>query len=194
MPEKNREAWLTEAGEAIGSLLADLGHEVPKYRVSVGWPSKGGTSTKKRVVGQCWVPEASEDGVAQIYISPVKDNPVDVLAILVHEVIHAIFPTLDKPHTGPFVETAKAVGLVKPWTATSPGDDLRASLEEIAERLGEYPHVKLTPLVQIPVQSTRMLKVQCPVCEYTVRTTQKWLDAGNPSCPDGDEMFEVVKK
>jgi hypothetical protein len=187
----NREAWLTEAGVEIGSLLTQNGLAVPTYRVSVGWPSKGGTSAKKRRIGECWRPEASEDGVSQIYISPVLEKPADVLGTLVHEILHALTP--GEGHRGEFVVAAKTVGLLAPWTSTPVGDELKAALAEMAERLGEYPHVKLTPGVQGKVQSTRMLKVMCPECEYTVRMTRKWLDAGNPSCPDGDEMFEVVK-
>lgn len=191
MADMNREAWLTEAGVEIGSLLVQNGLEVPTYRVSVGWPSKGGTSAKKRRIGECWRPEASEDGISQIYISPVLENPADVLSTLVHEILHALTP--GEGHRGEFVAAAKTVGLLAPWTSTPVGDELKAALAEIAERLGEYPHVKLTPGVQGKVQSTRMLKVMCPDCEYTVRMTRKWLDVGNPSCPDGDEMFEVVK-
>jgi hypothetical protein len=192
----NREAWLEAAGTEIGALLAEQGLDVPKYRVSVGWPSKGGTSTKKRRVGECWKPEATDDGISQVYISPTLEKPLDVLGVLVHEVIHAVVQvdTPDAGHRGPFVAAAKGIGLTGPWTATSVGPELLPVLEGISARLGEYPHVKINPSVQAPVQTTRMLKVQCPVCEYTVRTTQKWLDAGNPSCPDGDEMFEVVKK
>ena len=37
------------------------------------------------------------------------------------------------------------------------------------------------------------VKVECVDCGYVIRTTRKWLDVGNPSCPEGDEMFEVVK-
>lgn len=40
-------------------------------------------------------------------------------------------------------------------------------------------------------QSTRMLKVHCPECGYTVRTTQKWLDVGPPLCPQHAAMVIV---
>jgi hypothetical protein len=35
---------------------------------------------------------------------------------------------------------------------------------------------------------SRLLKCECPACGYTIRTTQKWLDIGTPTCPCGDEM------
>lgn len=37
-------------------------------------------------------------------------------------------------------------------------------------------------------QTTRLIKLACPACGYTVRTTQKWLDVGLPVCPCGDMM------
>lgn len=187
-----REEWLHNAVGKASILLRDLAEvEVPEVRVSAGWPSKGGTSLKKRVIGQCWKAEASEDGVAQIFISPMLDDGLIVLATLVHELIHAVHPTAK--HQGDFIKTAKAVGLTPKWTATSAGEELTAALTAIGDELGPYPHSKITPIVQEKVQTTRMLKVVCPNCEYVVRTTQKWLDKGNPSCPDGDEMFEEVK-
>lgn len=42
-------------------------------------------------------------------------------------------------------------------------------------------------------QGTRLLKCECPECGYTVRVTQKWLDIGNPICPEHGEMPPEVK-
>src|SRR4051812_9638082 len=99
-----REVWLHNAVEQVGALLKDRASvDVPAVRVSNGWPSKGGTSTKKRVIGQCWKSEATADGVPQIFISPTLDDGLDVLAVLVHELIHAIHP--EAKHQGKFIET-----------------------------------------------------------------------------------------
>lgn len=185
-PMQFREVWLHNAVEKVSALLSEHVEKVPPVRVSAGWPSKGGTSTKKRVIGQCWKAEASEDGVAQVFISPMLDDGPAVLAVLVHELIHAIHP--EAKHQGAFIGTAKDVGLVAPWTATSAGPDLTGMLVEIDKELGPYPHSKITPIVQEKVQTTRMLKLECLTCGYIARTTQKWVDVGLPSCPDGDEM------
>jgi hypothetical protein len=37
-------------------------------------------------------------------------------------------------------------------------------------------------------QSTRMLKLECTNCGYTVRTTQKWIEVGLPTCCCGSDM------
>lgn len=191
-PTKFREEWLHNATEVVGRMLNEMASvTVPEVRVSTGWPSKGGTSLKKRVIGQCWKPEATKDGIGQVFISPTLETGYDVLGVLVHELIHAVHP--EAKHAGKFIETAKAVGLTGKWTATVPGEDLEKALRVLAEELGPYPHSPIIPTIQIPVQTTRMLKLECKSCGYIVRTTQKWVDAGLPSCPEGDEMEVEVK-
>jgi hypothetical protein len=188
-----REVWLHNAVEKVSALLSERAEvEVPQVRVSAGWPSKGGTSTKKKVIGQCWAATASEDGVAQIFISPVLEDGVSVLATLTHELIHATHP--GAKHAGDFIRTAKAVGLEKKWTECNAGEELTELLVNVSTELGIYPHSKISlSAPEAKPQTTRMLKAQCPVCEYTVRLTQKWVDMGMPSCPEGDLMELEVK-
>jgi hypothetical protein len=190
----NRETWLECAVVEVSALLRTLADvEVPMVRVAAGWPSSRGTSTKKRVLGECWKPAAAEDGVSQIFLNPMLDDVVTILGVLTHELIHA-WDKGENGHKGPFVQVAKNVGLTGPWTATSVGPDLYPLLTDAAERLGPYPHSKLTPGVQRKVQTTRMLKLTAEdCCGYIVRTTQKWVDEGMPMCPHGNEMEIEVK-
>lgn len=177
----------------VSTLLNTLAEvTVPEVRVATGWPSRGGTSLKKRVVGECWKPSVAADGVSQVFISPMMDDSIQVLGVLVHELIHA-WDEGEHGHRGPFVRAAKAVGLTGPWTATSVGPDLQPLLEEVVERLGPYPHSKLTPQVERKVQTTRQLKVECPDCGCIVRMTRQWIDKGLPTCYCGGEMKEEVK-
>lgn len=147
--------------------------------VSVGWP--GGRGKKDTVIGQCWY---NSEGRNQLFLSPVLGTAEEVLHVLLHEMIHAACGP-EVGHRGEFVALCKRVGLVKPWTATTPGDELRVGLEEVAAELGPYPHEKLRPLPKKAVQKTYMLKLTCPGCGYTVRTTKKWVEVGNPVCPCG---------
>lgn len=186
---KNREQWLTEAVEALTPLLGDEGFSVPEVRVSTGFPSRGGLSAKKRVIGQCWAATASKDGVPHIFVSPVLDKPRDVLSTLLHELIHASVGT-EEGHKGQFVTAAKAVGFEGPWTQTPVGEALAEVLDGLAEELGEYPHTKLDP-AQSPIkkQTTRMIRLDSD-CEdgCTVRTTRKWIEKGDFTCPCGGTM------
>lgn len=185
----NREAWLTTAVDTLRPMFAELALvELPDtIVVSVGWP--GGKSVHK-VIGQCWA-TSTADGVSSVFISPALVDPIDVLGVLVHELIHA-WDDCKSGHKGAFVKVAGKLGLEGKMTATTVGDALRERLQLVADTLGVYPHKKVTPGVKIKAQTTRMLKVQCESDEYTVRMTRKWLDElGAPTCPCGSLMVEV---
>lgn len=191
---ETREAWLEAAVVRLARLFKDINVEIPKVRVSVGWPSKGGMSKKNKVIGQCWVASVATDGVSQLFISPVLDDVVKTLATLVHELIHA-WDDCKSGHKGEFARVAKLIGLQGKMTATvvEPGTELWDKLSAISKDLGEFPHAALVMEEmekQRPKQTTRMLKlvVRGCDCEYTVRTTQKQIDKGMPSCPDGVTM------
>lgn len=177
-----REAWLNEAVTALAlSVFADNDIAVPAMRVSVGWP--GGRGNKNSVIGQCWHKDAAADGVAQVFISPVLDDAVRVLDVLVHEMVHAVDEN-KSGHRGDFRKMALAVGLTGKMTATVAGPELADTLKGIADTLGTYPHAALVGEVGGKKQGTRMLKVVCEDTGYTLRTTAKWLDAyGAPICP-----------
>lgn len=184
----NREAWLTAAIGRMAPWFAELGHEVPSVRVSVGWP--GGRGKKPHAIGQCWSPLAAEDGVSQIFISPALTDPITVLATLLHEMIHAVDQN-QHGHRREFGAMARPLGLEGKLTATVPGEALTARLAAIREQLGDYPHARLAlDAGGVGKQTTRMLKIVCtdPLCGYTARTTQKWLDVGLPTCACGLPM------
>lgn len=179
---------MQSAVAALAPIVEEEGYKIPPVHVSVGFPSKGGIGTKKRTLGQCWHPSASDDGVPHIFISPLLDDPLDVLSTLLHEVIHAMTP--GEGHKGGFVEIAKKVGFTSPWTSTPMGDDLHPRLDKIASRLGDYPHSKLNPAESpIKKQTTRMIRLDSDCGEgCTVRTTRKWIEKGDFTCPCGGTM------
>lgn len=190
---RTREDWLNEAATILADMVlssADL-HIEGTWRVACGWPSRAALSSTRRTVGQCWPTEASSDGTHEMFISPSVAEPVKVLEILTHEMIHAAIGC-DKKHGPAFKRAAKAVGLAGKPTATfaEEGSPLHATLAAQATRLGPYPHAVLDKTM-MPKQGTRLLKVECPECGYTVRITRKWLDVGLPTCPCGTEMLEV---
>jgi hypothetical protein len=191
---ETREAWLTEAIESLRTdIFAARDLEIPAYRVSVGWP--GGRGKKSNVVGQCWNTAQTEDGTAAIFISPTVKDPVEVLSILVHEIIHAIDDCVSG-HRGAFVKMFRKVGMVGKATQSAAGEELSAQLASVAETLGAYPHAAIKKGQSgagEKKQSTRMLKVVCldEDCGYSLRTTRQWLDVGLPTCACGEEMAEV---
>jgi hypothetical protein len=68
-----------------------------------------------------------------------------------------------------------------------------------AEDLRNQLIVKLRPLKNqqrvpgLARQSTRLVKLQCPSCGYNVRTTNKWLRVGKPSCCCGAGPLTLVE-
>ena len=199
-----REAWLQNFVTFWQPHSEKLGYNLPEVRVSCGFPSRGGLSTKKTRLGECWSWEASTNGVHEIFVSPLIDEPVEALAVLVHELGHAAVGVKEK-HGKKFNEYCKAVGLIGKPASTSAGPELEHFLRANLESLGEYPHCKLDPAKIQKEQKAaagRFLKVECPDCKYTIRTTQKWLLKGVPTCccgvkmigPDFDASGEVIEE
>lgn len=193
---QTREQWLIAAISEMTPLFEAAGYKIPEVRVTCGWPSRGGTSAKKRTLGQCWDGEAAADGQNQIFISPFIENTEEdysVLPVLVHEVVHAVVGVAAK-HGKIFRKCAEAVGLTGKMTSTVPGDALKETIKKWQGVLGEYPHAKLDPR-QSPVkkQTTRMIKMTCKECGYVARTSRKWLDeVGAAHCPKHGVMeFEL---
>lgn len=192
----NREGWLVAASELMIPWLKAAGAgKSPKWRVSVGWPlgvrpKRNGQAPKAETIGQCFCHSCSKDGTYEMFISPVLEDTGEVLATLLHELVHA-FVGIEAKHGKDFKLIAEKVGLTGKMTATVAGDELKPKLADLAKKLGPYPHAGLTSKGKTlkPKQSTRMLKLECPGCEYVIRTTQKWIDVGVPTCTCGTKFI-----
>lgn len=182
---RNREEWLLRAADALVGIIArktDGAIVCGRPYISVGVPVRS-----SKAIGQCWDGARSTDGRAHIFIHAALADPVEVLGVLVHELLHEGVGC-KHGHRKPFSQACVKVGLVKPWTATTPGPELAAELTALAQSLGEYPHAALDTSSnrKKKTQPTRMLKFQCPSCESIVRSS-------NPDaailCVPCDEQF-----
>lgn len=183
-----REAWLQHAIRELGPVLASCCPPAPaRIHVSVGFP-KGARGGRGRAIGQCWAGEQSVDGNPHVFISPELIDPVTVLATLLHEQIHAVVGC-QHGHKGLFSRAARACGLQKPWTATTPSVELLARLNVIAVKLGEYPHsglqVKTRPK---PGSRLRLWVCGCPV---KVRVASNEFNA---TCGECEQPFYMAHK
>lgn len=190
---ETREQWLEKASIDLLST-SFLNYTIPAFRVSTGFT---GSRAGMKAIGVCWNAKVTEDKKAQIYISPIIDDSLEVLGVLMHEIIHVLFP--EAGHKGAFRRTAIEIGLIGPMRSTQAGEYLRECLNRLTQKIGVYPHAKLK-LVEtietdkgskrVPIkpigapkkQGTRMLKVSCR-CGYTVRLSKKWYELGAPECP-----------
>ena len=191
----NREAWLENAKDALlnkvffpVSTSTPINLSVPeKIRIACSWPSRNAGPSNRRAIGQNFSPAASADGTNEIIISMVLDDPIRVLDVLTHELVHALVGN-EHGHKGPFRTLAKAVGLEGKMTATVAGEELTATLKEIYEELGEYPHAQLD-ISNVKKQSTRLIKMECNDCGFIARASRKAIeDAGLPTCGCGGSM------
>jgi hypothetical protein len=174
-----REEWLQAGINGLKMMFAEIGETIPEVYVSVGYPK--GARGKGKAIGQCHPSTLSGDEKAHVFIHPCLTDSVEVLAVLAHEMIHAL-DNCESGHKGRFAKVAKAFGLEGKMTATVAGADLLERLNVLIVMLGEYPHALLKESGK--KQSTRMIKCECQWCGYIVRTSQKWIDElGAPICP-----------
>ena len=174
------------------ALFHPLNKSLPeKWRVSCSWPSSRASGKGKAgTSGQCFHPSASSDETSEMLISMSQDEPLEVLAILAHEMVHAIEGN-DAGHGPKFRKTALAIGLTGKMTATRPSDAFKRDVTPIIEKLGEYPHAALD-LNKRKKQGTRMVKMQCNSCGYIARTTKTNITNYGPTiCPCNHQPMET---
>ena len=192
MAHSTREAWVLDVTAHIAPWYVSAGHPLPDVKVSCGFPSKG---KRGKAIGECWSGECAADGLSQIFVHPSKSDPMEVCAILAHELVHAAVG-IKAHHGGPFKQVAEFIGLTGEMKATVAGPEFIENITPILESVGPYPHAALTCLNTSAgkTQTTRLLKLVCsdPECGYTVRTTKVWLESkGCPTCPCGSIMVEA---
>jgi hypothetical protein len=137
---KYAEVWLHEAVELMRPRFAAAGYVIPPVHLSVGFSSVGyRVNTKRYNIGMCYARSMDKDGINQIFISPVLDDPIKVLSTLAHELVHAI-DDCKHSHGPVFKQISKdlkltdcmAVNLLD-WR-----DTLR-SYQSMLDQLGRYP-------------------------------------------------------
>ena len=169
-----RESWLAAAAVMLqhevfpAAGIDPVQWEQRRYRVACGFPiGYRGSRTGKVTLGQAFDPSISADGTFEVFINPILDRPLDVLAVLAHELAH-VWAGIQCGHRGEFARVARAIDLVGPLTSTSAGAWLSNELGDIAQILGAYPHAKIDPNSR-KKQGTRLLKLQCNSCGWTAR-------------------------
>jgi hypothetical protein len=192
-----REEWLDQCAEKMRPMFDEARETLhtpalpEQLHVSCGWPSQKATARKSRAIGQCFQTACSAAHLNEVFVSPAISDALTVSATLLHELIHAADNCQHGHRQAVFGQLARHFGLEGKLTATHAGPELTERLNAICAELGEYPHQTLDVTIGAKKQSTRLIKLECPSCGYTIRTTQKWLDQYEdlPLCPCG-ERFE----
>lgn len=175
-----REAWMNDVATRMRPMFDGVGAPLPAFRLTMS------LTKKKRAIGSCYDASASADGTYEILVRLDQSDPLEVAAILAHELVHAAVG-IDAGHGPRFARVARAIGLEGKMTATVSGDRFKAAAAPILAAVGPFPHAPLDLDARNSgpkKQSTRLLKVACAECGFVVRQTRKWLDDIGPAhCP-----------
>lgn len=199
---QTREAWLTAAIEIMRPMFIQIGMELPeRIHVSVGF-GFGTKAESKVIAGQTTHTSVSADGVNHVFVSPELGDTAEVLAVLMHELIH-VADNLASGHKGTFAEAATRLGMIGPMTSAVPDIALAAELMTMAAELGAYDHGKLdmvllrTPVAVGPdgrpvgprrtsgpkAQTNRHVKLSCAEhAAYSLRMSRSTYELGAPLC------------
>lgn len=186
-----REAWLDAAARRMRPWILKAGGEkYPEPLLSVGLPSKGALSAKRRRIGECWN-EKHADGRCAIFVSPTLDKSLAVVDVLLHELIHASVGT-DCGHKGAFATVARAIGLEGKLTATHAGEELKGRLEDLCASLGPLPHLPLKNFCRPDkAQKNRQRLYICEHCGQKIRAGTDLLEALH-KCEDGEVAMFII--
>lgn len=166
------------------------------------------TKGKKNALGWFWAKRwkgaSKDETVQEINLSAETLRQCNPGEVLIHELAHAENFTLDirdcvnNVHNKKFKAMAEQLGLVvKPrdkrygYGFTDLGDAAKGFLDKMKFNAELFKVNRLEPLPSSKA-GTRLLKCECPECGYVIRTTQKWLDTGVPTCACGAEMEAAV--
>ena len=156
-------------------------------------------SKKFNAIGQHLPTEWNKDSNHELLISPVLEDEITVVGVLIHEMVHAIQRHLYgndvQPHGKEFRTIALAVGLQGKMTATTESPELKIKIENWIKEVGKYPHSKVN-FDDRKKQSTRNLLLWCPDCNWSLRTSNSNLQRVTINkclCCQNDSLIPVSK-
>lgn len=185
---ETREQWLMALAAALRPAFAEQGSPLPeKVRLSCGFTSAGAGGKR---IGECWADKSSATNHVEIFIKPDQVEPMDVAAIVLHELIHAALG-LEAKHGPLFRKLATALGLEGKMTATVPGEKAKALLQPLLDEIGPYPHSLLSnKKIKKEAKQPAWKNVVCPDCGFTACVMVKQMDMGRVCCPvDGEVLL-----
>jgi hypothetical protein len=141
----------------------------------------------------------SADAIHEINLSAEHLKDDDVGDTILHELAHAENKRLGihdcsgasrQMHNKHFKRMAERLGLhVKRdkrvgYGVTELGQTAAAFLDRIVFKHQLFAVVRL-PGVSRSKPGSRLVKLECPGCDYVIRTTQRWINEGLPTCHCG---------
>tara|TARA_R110000823_G_scaffold307268_1_gene429868 strand:- start:43 stop:594 length:552 start_codon:yes stop_codon:yes gene_type:complete len=175
-----REQWLNTAAESLRGDFNAIGEDFGAPRISIGFT---GSRSGLKALGAAWHKDVSTDNTCEIFIAPHVQTQEDILAVLVHELVHAC-GYMD--HGKNFRRVAIGVGLTGKMTSTVATDALKERLNALILQIGQFPGAALNPTSPAKKQGTRMIKMECEDCGFIARASgSAIMQAGLPTCGCG---------
>lgn len=197
---------LTESNRLIVEAVKHFSLTVNPESILITVQSKG----RRKALGWFWQSrwEQDKDTVRhEINLSAEYLKEHNMGETLLHELAHAENHALgiadtDKTgrrHNKKFKSMAERLGLTVEKSSslgfayTDLGPEATAFLDKIKFDRNVFELCRITES-KANKQGTRLLKCECPVCGYTVRTTAKWLEQGSPICPTHNGPMDPAEK
>ena len=219
MTTMNRETWLNNLADLMKPRYVELGYPLPKFRVSIGFTSggQGSRANAECWSDKCSADATFEvlirpDQDDPVMVAALLVHELNHAAVGFKEGHTGKFALIMKAFgmTRPFTSTVPT-DVFREWVkplleqvGPLPHARLNWAPRGVPKGLfiigGKKGKAAPAPAPLEPggdnstgpkKQATRMIKVACPECGYTARTTQKWLDVGPPRCPQHDAMVIV---
>ena len=190
---------IAESNRLLAEAIKHFSLSITPEKILVTIQSKG----RRNALGWFWNNrwKQNKDALHEINLSAEYLKEHNMGETLLHELAHAEnhhkgIDDTDKTgrrHNKKFKAMAEALGLTVEksgslgFAYTDLGQPAKDFLEKIKFDRAVFEMCRIVES-KASKQGTRLLKCECPECGYVVRTTQKWLDVGNPTCPCGTEM------
>jgi len=192
---------VAEAERIVAECIKHFGLKTKPEQVSITVASAG----QKSALGWFWGDSWHKTKAAawhEINLCSEHLDSCDVGELIIHEMAHAENHTLEirdctggRMHNKKFKVMAERLGLIVAPRSKSVGFGYTKrgpEAEKFLQKVNFNPAIFLRHrnrhVAAAKSGGTRMLKCECPKCEYLVRVTAKWLAIGTPVCPCGTKM------
>lgn len=191
----NREEWLGMAARTIVDAMLPAHSSADWFQdasFSVGFPQR--RTRRGRLM---WDHAVTEEGRVHVFVSPLVDNSVLAMSVLLHAIVNIynqqLPPVMRRRYRG-VDATLHTLGFAAPYDRVVPTQRLLEKIGEVLEGVPDYPHEAVAVATrQRATQPTRLLKLQCDgfLVEtlgdsrhepYIIRISRAQYDRGKPGC------------
>ncbi len=190
---KTREEWLQAAVLLVNDMIFDGKMELSDYQVTCGW------CKNSKAMGETLLASSENEEVSEhfyptaIQIDTKIEDPVDIVAVLAHEMIHA-FKNI-RTHGKAFKVWAFKAGFETPVKEYHPTTQLLEVCKEIVIKLGEWPGIAIIPFKKNKKRKPQRGKLFCPDCGFECRAKfQNLIKYGFPTCACGTQLGEDLRE